>query len=266
MDLRTLRRRVRRNGDLPAPARLFFEDVCDMHAEKGCFAGDEWFARQYGVHEKTIERYRTALKKAGVLTWYEADGKRHMVPVMPADSRRASGDESAPQGQKRPSGTESSPPAEGQKYPPGDESVPQGTKMRGRFRPHTRVSNNTSLRDEHEGGGARVREDDPPEIAAFVEEVGRRPVIPGEYDEIVRAVDDVALFRKLCRQAYRNVRGDPHRVRLGYLLDDYESALEKQHAQSPEHDDRHDHASAGDRTQGESAGGAHSQYAGLIEQ
>ncbi|WP_157942325.1 hypothetical protein [Salinibacter altiplanensis] len=55
-----------------------FEDICDLHQKGACYATDQHFGQQYGVHEKTAGRWRRELQEHGYLR-RQPDGDRMLL-------------------------------------------------------------------------------------------------------------------------------------------------------------------------------------------
>jgi len=78
--LQKLRRAVRHDNDISMSASCMFEDICDMHEKNGCWATDEHFAEQYGVHTETAARWRRELQCNGYLQRVQRGDEVHLMP------------------------------------------------------------------------------------------------------------------------------------------------------------------------------------------
>lgn len=77
------RKTVRADSDLPAGARLLFEQIWEMHhaSEEGCYAGDQYLAKQIGAAPSSVRRYRRQLREKGYLTEQKSGGRRRSIPI-----------------------------------------------------------------------------------------------------------------------------------------------------------------------------------------
>jgi hypothetical protein len=76
--IQAIRQQVRHDTDISMSASCIFEDICDLHQRDACYATDEHFAEQYGVHEKTAARWRRELQTHGYLR-REPDGDQVLL-------------------------------------------------------------------------------------------------------------------------------------------------------------------------------------------
>jgi hypothetical protein len=86
-DLLQLKRDVRRDHSLTENARLLFAEIADLHLmQEGCFAYDTTLAGWIGTSQRTVERRRKELTKAGYLRVEKRGGERHLIPQRPTRS------------------------------------------------------------------------------------------------------------------------------------------------------------------------------------
>lgn len=78
--MKQLRQAVRHDPDISMSASCMFEDICDMHEAKGCWATDEHFADRYDVHEETAARWRRELQSSGYLQCEQRGDEVHLIP------------------------------------------------------------------------------------------------------------------------------------------------------------------------------------------
>jgi len=81
VQLRSLRRQVRRDSDISNGAARLFAEIVDLHMmEEGCFAHDPTLAEWLGTTARTIRRWRKELYEAGYLREELAENGRHLTP------------------------------------------------------------------------------------------------------------------------------------------------------------------------------------------
>ena len=130
-DLHALRLRVRRDTALSASARLLFEDICDLAMRDGlCVARPSFFAGEYDVAAKTVERWIVELRGAGYVESVELATDRRRKGLRPVwEAKPANPEVKRDGGGKK--GTKASPiPEMGDDNLPhsgtmGDEKLPQ---------------------------------------------------------------------------------------------------------------------------------------------
>ena len=195
-DFTALRRHVRCDSGLPAFARLFFEDVCELSEKKGhCWAEDEHFANKFGVTERAVRKWKTVLIDAGYLRRTTQAGRQVLKPV--------TNEEGKPESKNRNNGSE-----RGTSVPSVEQ---RNSKNLGTTVPTLRVY--IPLREEreartHEGSGTdRDNQPSPPSrsaaVAAYREITGASIIADQFAAKILRAVGndpaDVELWEGIVR-------------------------------------------------------------------
>lgn len=193
----------------------------------GCRAGDKHFATQYGVHEKTVARWRRELQRQGYVIKGHDGENRTLRPNHKIVGREQNC------GQR----TNSSPQKDGPDHKNVGRSGPQnrgtqrdikpeGTRERAPAREEPGEEDNRTEEKD------LIREGDPPGVRVWVQVTGERPTIQDRESlkgYMTEQADrwDPDVFRDVLREAYLNVGRDAHRIRIGYLTTAYERALSR---------------------------------------
>lgn len=215
-----LRRHCRRNPGIRPNAALLFAEICDYHMlDKGCVARDTTLADRLGCTPRAIRSWRKELVSAGYVEQTTNGRHRVLKPTSPPGFE-PSGVHNTNRNERSTSRNE--------------RSTDRNIRSKGRNERSKQTGTNVPTQRDNihpegrERAGARVREDDPPAVKAFVRGTGRRPQAY-ERDRILNHVDGAFdLFEKECQKARDNVGGNPKRVRLGYLLAEYDKAVKRQ--------------------------------------
>lgn len=71
---------VRYDETLPASAKLLYGEISALTGKEGfCFAGNQYFAKLYGMRQETIARLVTKLEKAGHIKRIVQRDENHQV-------------------------------------------------------------------------------------------------------------------------------------------------------------------------------------------
>lgn len=66
---------VRYSAELPAGAKILYAEISSLTDARGyCFASNAYFCDLYGLTERTLQRYLTALKNGGFIRIQDGDG------------------------------------------------------------------------------------------------------------------------------------------------------------------------------------------------
>ena len=66
---------VRYSAELPAGAKILYAEISSLTDARGfCFASNAYFCELYGLAERTLQRYLTALKNGGFIRIQDGDG------------------------------------------------------------------------------------------------------------------------------------------------------------------------------------------------
>ncbi len=94
-DFDDVRRAVRHDKRITFAARCYFEDVCELAEEKGyCWAGDKHFEEVYGVTDRSVRNWKSALVEAGYLRIGTVGGSAALYPQKSAAQSAANGSKS----------------------------------------------------------------------------------------------------------------------------------------------------------------------------
>jgi hypothetical protein len=185
--------------------------------EKGCIIRDQGLADRLACTTRAIRTWRRELIDAGYVKERTNGTHRLLVPTAPNEVNIGGSVHDTDRNERSTDRNERSNGRNERSSGRNNGSTSTGTNVPTQRDIYTR-------RDE----SARVKESDPPAVVAFVNGTGRRPQ-PYERDRILNHVDGAFnLFEKECQKARDNVGGDPKRIRLGYLLDEYDRAVERQ--------------------------------------